>query len=88
MRIWKEYSFEAAHYLPRVPAGHKCSRMHGHSYVVRAHDRDSSSDPAVVRDILAALGREAGTRLDPGVVDVLIAVVTDQDVRVPVGSGD
>jgi len=30
----KSYSFEAAHHLPRVPAGHKCSRMHGHSYRV------------------------------------------------------
>jgi 6-pyruvoyltetrahydropterin/6-carboxytetrahydropterin synthase len=28
------YVFEAAHHLPRVPAGHKCSRMHGHSYRV------------------------------------------------------
>jgi 6-pyruvoyltetrahydropterin/6-carboxytetrahydropterin synthase len=28
------FSFEAAHYLPRVPTGHKCSRMHGHSYRV------------------------------------------------------
>ena len=30
----KLYIFEAAHHLPRVPAGHKCSRMHGHSYRV------------------------------------------------------
>jgi 6-pyruvoyltetrahydropterin/6-carboxytetrahydropterin synthase len=30
----KIYSFEAAHHLPRVPAGHKCSRIHGHSYRV------------------------------------------------------
>jgi 6-pyruvoyltetrahydropterin/6-carboxytetrahydropterin synthase len=30
----KIFSFEAAHHLPRVPAGHKCSRMHGHSYRV------------------------------------------------------
>jgi diguanylate cyclase (GGDEF)-like protein len=58
-----------------------------HRYVVRAHQSHSSSDPAVVRDILAGLGREAGTRLDPGVVDVLIAVVIDQDTRATVGSG-
>ncbi len=30
----KSYTFEAAHHLPRVPPGHKCSRMHGHSYRV------------------------------------------------------
>lgn len=33
-RIGREYSFEAAHRLPYVPAGHKCSRLHGHSYRV------------------------------------------------------
>jgi 6-pyruvoyltetrahydropterin/6-carboxytetrahydropterin synthase len=30
----REYTFEAAHLLPHVPAGHKCGRMHGHSYRV------------------------------------------------------
>jgi 6-pyruvoyltetrahydropterin/6-carboxytetrahydropterin synthase len=28
------YRFEAAHYLPHVPAGHKCGRLHGHSFEV------------------------------------------------------
>jgi len=32
--LMKEYRFEAAHLLPRVPPGHKCARMHGHSYEV------------------------------------------------------
>jgi 6-pyruvoyltetrahydropterin/6-carboxytetrahydropterin synthase len=30
--ITREYAFEAAHFLPRVPEGHKCKRMHGHNY--------------------------------------------------------
>jgi 6-pyruvoyltetrahydropterin/6-carboxytetrahydropterin synthase len=30
----KIYTFEAAHHLPRVEPGHKCARMHGHSYRV------------------------------------------------------
>lgn len=34
VELKKIYAFEAAHHLPRVPAGHKCSRMHGHSYRV------------------------------------------------------
>ncbi len=34
VELKKTYVFEAAHRLPRVPAGHKCSRMHGHSYRV------------------------------------------------------
>lgn len=32
--IRRRYTFEAAHWLPNVPFGHKCSRMHGHSYRV------------------------------------------------------
>lgn len=35
MEIWKEFRFEAAHLLPNVPDGHKCKRLHGHSYRVR-----------------------------------------------------
>lgn len=34
VRLFKEYRFEAAHRLPRVPAGHKCARLHGHSFKV------------------------------------------------------
>ncbi|HEU4729946.1 MAG TPA: 6-carboxytetrahydropterin synthase QueD [Kofleriaceae bacterium] len=34
MRLERSYRFEAAHYLPRVPPGHKCARMHGHSYCI------------------------------------------------------
>jgi len=32
MEIFKEFTIEAAHWLPNVPAGHKCGRMHGHSF--------------------------------------------------------
>lgn len=32
MEIFKEFIFEAAHRLPNVPPGHKCSRLHGHSW--------------------------------------------------------
>ncbi len=35
MEIWKEFRLEAAHLLPNVPEGHKCKRLHGHSYRVR-----------------------------------------------------
>ncbi|MBD2783396.1 6-carboxytetrahydropterin synthase QueD [Xenorhabdus sp. DI] len=33
--IFKDFQFEAAHYLPNVPKGHKCGRLHGHSFMVR-----------------------------------------------------
>ena len=37
MEIFKEFSFEAAHLLPKVPQGHKCGRLHGHSFRVVVH---------------------------------------------------
>jgi 6-pyruvoyltetrahydropterin/6-carboxytetrahydropterin synthase len=39
MEIFKEFGFEAAHRLPNVPEGHKCARLHGHSFRVRVHVR-------------------------------------------------
>ena len=35
MLAFKEFSFESAHRLPNVPPGHKCARLHGHSFLVR-----------------------------------------------------
>ena len=37
MEIFKAISFEAAHLLPHVPEGHKCGRLHGHSFEVELH---------------------------------------------------
>ncbi len=37
MEIFKEFGFEAAHRLPNVPEGHKCARLHGHSFRVAVH---------------------------------------------------
>ncbi|MGN6366841.1 MAG: 6-carboxytetrahydropterin synthase QueD [Phycisphaerae bacterium] len=34
MELTKEFRFEAAHSLPCVPEGHKCGRLHGHSFRV------------------------------------------------------
>lgn len=28
----KSFTFEAAHFLPNLPDGHKCKRIHGHSF--------------------------------------------------------
>ncbi len=39
MEVFREFTFEAAHRLPHVPAGHKCGRLHGHSYRVEVHVR-------------------------------------------------
>jgi 6-pyruvoyltetrahydropterin/6-carboxytetrahydropterin synthase len=37
VELVKEYRFEAAHRLPHVPAGHKCARLHGHSFRFEIH---------------------------------------------------
>jgi 6-pyruvoyltetrahydropterin/6-carboxytetrahydropterin synthase len=34
MDIFKTFRIEAAHRLPNVPAGHKCARLHGHSFAI------------------------------------------------------
>jgi 6-pyruvoyltetrahydropterin/6-carboxytetrahydropterin synthase len=39
MEIFKEFTIEAAHHLPHVPAGHKCGRLHGHSFRIAVHVR-------------------------------------------------
>lgn len=51
MEIFKEFRLEAAHRLPNVPEGHKCARLHGHSFRVTVHLR-GEVDPTLgwVRD--------------------------------------
>jgi 6-pyruvoyltetrahydropterin/6-carboxytetrahydropterin synthase len=39
MELFKEFTFEAAHRLPNVPEGHKCARLHGHSFHVELRVR-------------------------------------------------
>jgi len=34
MELRKSFQFEAAHLLPHLPDGHKCRRLHGHSFMV------------------------------------------------------
>jgi 6-pyruvoyltetrahydropterin/6-carboxytetrahydropterin synthase len=46
VEIFKEFGFEAAHRLPSVPLGHKCRRLHGHSFRIRIHVR-GAVDPVL-----------------------------------------
>ena len=32
MKVSCEFHYDSAHWLTRVPEGHKCGRMHGHTY--------------------------------------------------------
>ena len=35
LKIYKDFTFDAAHSLPLVEDGHKCKRLHGHTYRLR-----------------------------------------------------
>jgi 6-pyruvoyltetrahydropterin/6-carboxytetrahydropterin synthase len=37
MQIFKRFTIEAAHRLPHLPDGHKCKRLHGHSFAIEIH---------------------------------------------------
>jgi len=37
MELFKQFTIEAAHRLPNVPEGHKCARLHGHSFQIAIH---------------------------------------------------
>jgi 6-pyruvoyltetrahydropterin/6-carboxytetrahydropterin synthase len=39
MEVFKNFTFEAAHRLPHVPAEHKCARLHGHTFSVEVRVR-------------------------------------------------
>jgi 6-pyruvoyltetrahydropterin/6-carboxytetrahydropterin synthase len=37
MRIYRAFTFDAAHRLPNLPSTHKCSNLHGHTFRVEIH---------------------------------------------------
>ena len=39
LEIFKLFTLEAAHRLPNVPPGHKCARLHGHSFQIEVFIR-------------------------------------------------
>ncbi len=43
--LTKQFRIEAAHFLPYVPEGHHCRRLHGHSYRIEVAVR-GEPDPA------------------------------------------
>ena len=59
VELIKEYKFESAHRLPEVPPGHKCARLHGHSFRIEI-TVDGAVDP------------RTGWLIDFGVLDELV----------------
>ena len=44
MDIYVSLSFDAAHRLPAVPAGHKCGNLHGHTFVAEVYVQGDVSE--------------------------------------------
>ena len=67
MRIYKEFGFEAAHFLPLAPPGHPNARIHGHSFRVRVTidgEPDHKTGLVVPLDDVEAAMRNAHATLD------------------------
>lgn len=65
MRIFKDFTFEAAHRLPNVPKEHKCWNLHGHHYRVRL-EVDGEIHPVT------------GWVIDFAMIDAMATAVTTQ----------
>ena len=50
MKIFKDFTFEAAHKLPLVPQDHKCFNLHGHSFKVRVYIESNINEMGWVMD--------------------------------------
>lgn len=50
MDISCEFHYDSAHYLPNVPEGHKCGRMHGHTYLLTVSVSGPVGDDGFVVD--------------------------------------
>lgn len=69
VELSRKYDFSAAHHLPRAPEGHKCRRLHGHSYEIEVAVR-GEVDP------------ETGWLIDYGCIDEAVEpVVAELDHR-------
>jgi 6-pyruvoyltetrahydropterin/6-carboxytetrahydropterin synthase len=67
MRIYKEFFFEAAHFLPSAPQGHPNARVHGHSFRARVTvdgEPDDATGILVHFDVLEDAVADARAALD------------------------
>ncbi len=76
-RIGKQFRFDAAHQLPGLPEGHKCARLHGHTYTVEVVlVADTLVEPGFVTDFgdLARFGRYLADRFDHRLLNDVLPV--------------
>lgn len=48
--IGRTFRFESAHFLPKVPEGHRCRNLHGHNYRVEIVLRGEIDERGFVKD--------------------------------------
>ena len=65
MEIFREFTIEAAHRLPAVPPGHKCARLHGHSFRIELR-------------VAGEVGQPSGWVMDFAEIDAAFAPVFEQ----------
>lgn len=65
MKVYKRYSVEAAHRLPHLPAEHKCSRLHGHSFKIEVQ-------------VVGVVGEASGWVVDFAEITVAMAPILDR----------
>ena len=70
MLIFKQFTFDSAHFLPNVPDGHKCKNIHGHTYHLTVYLEDSLdehlgwvSDFAVVKKLIKPIIEQVDHKL-------------------------
>lgn len=69
--IAKRFTFDAAHHIDTLPVGHKCRRMHGHTYEVEVELRGPARPDGMVLSYeeLAELWAPLHDRLDHRVLN-------------------
>ena len=65
MDIFKVFTLESAHRLPKVPPGHKCALLHGHSFRIEVR---VEGEP----------GAETGWEMDYGDIKTAFQPLYDQ----------
>ena len=65
MEVFREFTFDAAHRLENLPEGHKCARMHGHTYRLVVHVGGAVDDRVGWVVDFAEVKRHAGEVIAP-----------------------